>query len=50
LTGKKDEDIYRKLGECKRQSEELIKNKRLTMLQDEKERSILLPTTYKDWR
>ena len=42
--------IYNKLIDCKRQSEELIKNKRLVMLHDDKERGSKVEKSYKNWR
>lgn len=50
LSGKKDENIYQKLADCKKQSEELIRNKRLTMLHDDKERGPKVEKPYKNWR
>ena len=42
--------IYSKLADCKRQSEELIRNKKLTMLHDDKERGPKGEKPYKNWR
>jgi hypothetical protein len=50
LSGKKDQFIYQKLAECKKQNEEAIKNKRLVMLQDDKERGPVKEKPYKNWR
>ena len=50
LTGKKDQFIYQKLADCKRQSEEAIRNKKLTMLHDDKERVNKKEKPYTNWR
>ena len=38
LSGKKDQFIYQKLINCKKESEEYLKNKRLLMLHDHQDR------------
>jgi hypothetical protein len=50
LTGKKDEFIYSKLINCKNDSEEYIRNKRLGLLHDDKERGPKKERAYKNWR
>jgi hypothetical protein len=50
LTGKKDEFIYNKLINCKNESEEYIKSKRLASLHDDKERGPKKERPYKNWR
>lgn len=50
MTGKKDEFIYNKLINCKNESEEYIRNKRLELLHDDKERGPKKERPYKNWR
>jgi len=50
LSGKKDEFIYSKLVNCKNESDEYIRNKKLTLLHDEKERGPQKEKAYKNWR